>query len=202
MYNFEMGKNRILSYTTTFSAISTSGATVSLEPVGSISHIVYITFSIVVVTLNTNDFELGSVSLTGQSASSQNLYMNYTVTKFTLSSGLPHIQFFYEWITGSMGYSSTYTSYRSQLWETVYASANKIEIRSASLTNIYLTGVKVNILLVTKNSAANNYSPDVYSVQTTDGFNSATYPDTFIRNFGIDASKYGTEASGYCLHGI
>ena len=95
MYNFEMGTNRILSYKTSFSSISTSGATVILEPVGSFSYIVYIAFSAVVVTMNTNDIEFASVQLTGQSTSSQNLYMDYTITKFTLSSGLPHIQFFY-----------------------------------------------------------------------------------------------------------
>ena len=95
MYNFEMGTNRILSYKASYSSLSTSGATVMLEPVGSFSHLVYITFSTVVITMNTNDIEFGSVELTGQSTSSQNLYMDYTITKFTLSSGLPHIQFFY-----------------------------------------------------------------------------------------------------------
>ena len=67
------------------------------------------------------------------------------------------------------------------------------------MTTVYLTGIKVNILLVTKDSVANNYVPEVYSIETTEGFD---YTGNFVTNFGIDAAKYGTEAAGYCLHGI
>ena len=74
-------------------------------------------------------------------------------------------------------------------------------MRSHSGQYLYLTDVKINLLIVTKNSTVNNYVPSVYSSVSTDGSNSV-YTKTFEHNFGINASLYGSESSGYCLHGL
>lgn len=88
----------------------------SLELIGSKSQIVYIAFSIVVITEDNSDIEWGSIQMTGQTVSSGSYYSNYTLTKFNLSKSEPYIQFFHEWLVGNMNHNPVWTNYWSSLY--------------------------------------------------------------------------------------
>ena len=74
-----------------------------------------------------------------------------------------------------------------------------ITIKSSSGSKLFLTAIKINILLVAKNSTLYNYTSTVYSYFSKDG---DYYTKNFIQNFGINASHFGSESSGFCLQGL
>ena len=98
-----------------------------------------------------------------------------------------------------MNHYSTRTNYWSLLRMTGTGNVSKISIRSSTGYKIFLTAIKINILLVNLNSTSYNYTPEVYSYSSRDG---NVYSKTFIHNFGVNSSLFGSEASGYCLQGL
>lgn len=136
--------------------------------------------------------------MTGKFATDTNYYANYTSTKFNFSQGTPHIQVLYEWITAQM-VSSSYSNYYSWSAFSINSSSNTIKIGLSTGNDVYLTGAKVNILMVTRNSSTNNYVPVVYSSTSQEG---NVLNRRFGYNFGINASTFGYESSGYCLQGL
>ena len=93
----------------------------------------------------------------------------------------------------------SYSNYYSWSGFSISSSSNTIKIALSTGNDVYLTGVKVNILMVTKNSSTNNYVPEVYSSTSQEGH---VFYKRFINNFGINASTFGSESSGYCLQGL
>ena len=75
----------------------------------------------------------------------------------------------------------------------------RISCQTSSL--LYLTGLRVNILIVAKADMGNGFVPSVYYKMSREGTISG-YFTSFTHNFGIDTSLYGAEDSGACLHGL
>ena len=104
IYNFETGNNRVLSFQVLLTSVSTSQSNVRVILQGSISHVLTMKFMRVVITADTNEVEWGTKALTYRSYSSTSLYMDYTSTKFTFSTSVPHIQYFHSWIVADNNY--------------------------------------------------------------------------------------------------
>ena len=200
MYNFKTGMNSVLSYKTQFTSVSTSSATLNLDLVGSNSQIVYIAFSIIVITQNNSDIELGSMQLSGQSASTVNYFLTYASNKFNFSREIPHIQMFHEWITANRSYLSITDGARYYSWLDVASySSNVITVKVTADLLFYINGIKINIVMVAKSSASQGFIPTVYSSFSQKG---GLMRKIFNYNFGINASNFGSESFGYCILGL
>ena len=106
MYNFQTAPNAMLSYNTKIVTIDTSHAIINLFLNGSNSAMIYIAFSAVVITANTNYLELMSLSHYNTS----NLYG--VPTKFTVGSSAVNIHHFVEWITfDNSNYAGQHNNY-------------------------------------------------------------------------------------------
>ena len=65
--------------------MTSSSGVVNLELVGSKAKVVYLAFSIIILTENSSDIELGSLEIVNQIYSTSNYYPYYSPTRFNLS---------------------------------------------------------------------------------------------------------------------
>lgn len=94
LYNFQTGTKALLSYKTQLSATISSG-NISVELVGTQSRMVYLAFSIVVITESNNYIELLSTQGQNLSPSSSSYSGNIIPTRVDISSSNWRIHFFH-----------------------------------------------------------------------------------------------------------
>ena len=127
--------------------------------------------------------------------SSSGMTLSATYTKF---GGLqPKVHRLFEWITGNF-LSTSYYNYWS--WTSLYGNyTNKtVWIKFGTSTQIYMTGVKMNILLTSP--LIDQQQPLMSTVQ---GFKAGSkFSYAFSHNLAIDQNAYGSDGAGYCLYGL
>ena len=103
----------------------------------------------------------------------------------------------HEWITAEMT-NASFMNYYCWLIPKIYSDSSSVNIMFMTGSKGYLTGVKINILMVSR-SSPNGYIPEVYSYKSTEG---SFLGKTFKFNFGINSSTFGSESSEYYLQGL
>lgn len=156
LYNFKTAPNSILSFRTSFSSVNTTSAVVNLNPVGSQSLLTYISFSVIVITQDTNSIEILTVEASNITVTSSNNYaINVLSNKFNLSGSNYNLNHFFEWITGEMQSDSASYNYWSYAYAKVVPETNQVKVSFWTSYLVYMTGFKVNLVLVAKNTGNN-----------------------------------------------
>ena len=70
--------------------------------------------------------------------------------KFNLSKEEYYLDYFFEWITGEMNFEGSFYNYWNALQCSIYKKRNHIYITYNTSHLIYMTGIKVHVLLVSK----------------------------------------------------
>ena len=85
LYEFKYPNNKIISYTAEVAEINTTSAIINMSPVGDDAAIIYLSFSVLIITNNNNYSELITLSKTGltQSNSSSTEYLYGNSSKFS-----------------------------------------------------------------------------------------------------------------------
>ena len=100
-YNFETGPNYMLSFQAELTSMTTTGGAVLLEPKGAKAGIIFLAFSVIVVTQDTNYLELIVLSRTKLNpGNSQLMYVNSSKFSFGNTSSPPINSYFFQWVTG------------------------------------------------------------------------------------------------------
>ena len=108
-------------------------------------------------------------------------------TKFNFINKVPYVHYFYEWITGGMYFSGSSANYWSWISCNVYnKSENALRITVKTSSTIYVTGFKINILLVSRETTPIKIF--VHEMRTKSG---KFLKNNFVNNFGIDNNVYG-----------
>ena len=196
VFNFETGPNSILSFRAELQDLTASGGAVLLEPRSSQSGIVFLAFSLVIVTQDVSYLEqivLSSTSLV--SGSSLTLYASSSKFAFGNSATEPVSSYFFQWVTWQNSPYS-HTQYGASINFNTYSSSSSGEIRFLIYTNnnIYMTGVKVVVILISK----------AIGSQGTSFFKRSYYTYySVITNLGVPAQEYGQVSTGRsCIIGL
>ena len=129
VFNFKTGPNSILSFRAELQNLTTYGGTVLLEPRSSQAGIVFLSFSLIIVTQDVNYLELVVLSSTNLTPGSDPV-LNANSSKFAFgdSATEPVYSYFFQWVTGQDShYSSTY--YRAAISFSTPSSSSSGEIR-------------------------------------------------------------------------
>ena len=100
LYNFQTSHYSILSYRTQLLSMSNSSGIVNVDMVGTTAKILYLAFSVVILTENNNYLEMLTLESNPISELSSNqMVLSASYTKFNNSQPIVHR--FYEWVTGN-----------------------------------------------------------------------------------------------------
>jgi hypothetical protein len=81
--------------------VTTENAIVNVKPVGSDAGIIYLAFSVVIVTQDSNNVELLVLETTSTPGTYISLYGNSSKFNFDFYGGSPHMVYFMQWVTGA-----------------------------------------------------------------------------------------------------
>ena len=103
MVNFLVPVNRILSYVTNITQISTAGATININPRGNNAYLSYMYFSIIVITENNEFVDFISINETMPIKDSTPYIFRGKSSKFDFGGVNSPFSFaFFEWTIGTM----------------------------------------------------------------------------------------------------
>ena len=184
-------------------SVSTSSATVNLNPVGSNAGIVYLSYSVVVVTQNNSYVDL--VTTVTNNLIDYSEFRNYfTVTsKFVFGQGTHQVNNFIQWITTPGGTCGNAQWYWIMLnVETITGTS---EVKVPYYQDNDVLNVKMNVLIVAQQLGSQSaifYS--TYSQMGDFTYGSiSSYSPYFTYNLGINTTAFGESTSGQrCLHGF
>ena len=192
----------MLSYKVELSSTSSSGGTLSLSPYGSSSGIIYMAFSVIIITQNTNNIQKIVLTKTGLSTGSDpTYYLNSSKFNFnTNSDQRPTITHFYQWVTAGYSYSSYFTYWtRAQIDVLDSSSSSELSVKIYAYSP-YLTGFKLIILLVSKTIGSQQTAQ--YSTRFQEG-SVFDEDDIFNYNLAVPTNIFGQPATGRsCIHGF
>ena len=195
IFNFKTGPNSILSFRAELQNMTISRGAVLLEPKGTQAGIVFLAFSLVIVTQDTNYLELVVLSLTNLTPGSDPI-LNANSSKFSFggNASSPISSYFFQWVTGQ-DYSYSSTSYRARIYfYTSNSSSGEIQVQILANSNIYMTGVKVVVFLASK--AIGGKGTRFFKQSFSTYYSVST-------NLGVPAREYGQPSTGRsCIFGL
>jgi hypothetical protein len=107
LHNFKIGPHSILSYRAELVNMTRADGIVFLEPIGSDAGIIYLAFSVVILTQDSSYLELLFVSRTNLTPGAEPIIrISSPKFDFDLNGGSPHYMHFFQWITGLSDYSN------------------------------------------------------------------------------------------------
>ena len=174
-----------------------------MNPLSVDGGIVYLAFSVVVITGNSSHLELITVS--SPVGSSRKTGLNFYANSSLFSFGGPDAPIatrMYQWLGGVDYNTSSYHNYWANVYLTTYGpSAGKtyeMRIYFGMGGRVYFSGVKVNVLLVAR--AIGNSSTAVFSSWTSTG---QYYYRRFSPNLGVPTPYFGMPSTGRsCIMGL
>ena len=192
--NFKTGPEQILSFRAQLKNTTTTSTLINLSPVGTNAGIIYLSFSIVIVTSNSSaDLEIVTLQGTNLTAGLYvNLYTNSSNYNFT--DEIPTYFSFYQWVTGEAANTSSTINYWTQVYVDLYShssgATHEIWISFWIGWDIYMTGVKINVVMVSPfiNGAV---TAVYYDYAYADGYSS--YLQT---NLGVNTSLFHPPETG------
>ena len=107
-YSFMVGPNQILSFRSSLVNTTTSSTLINVRPVGFDAGIIYLSFSIMIITSNTTNQFMEIISFESTSMTAGNnryFYANSSI--FDYNGTLPKYIYFFQWVTGQGGYNSS-----------------------------------------------------------------------------------------------
>ena len=129
VYNFHTGSYSMLSFQAELTSMTTTGGAVLLEPKGTKAGIIFLAFSVVIVTQDTNYLELIVLSRTKLNPGNGPLmYVNSSKFSFGNTSSPPIISYFFQWVTGQ-DYPLTYTYYSARIDLTTSSNSSNGELK-------------------------------------------------------------------------
>ena len=172
-----------------------------LEPKDSEAGIVYLAFSVIVVTEDNPYVELMSFGRTSLVPGDEPTF-SASSTKFNFTDSIqsPAAVVFYQWVTGRGGYGSNSINY----WTYLKFSTNSTRPAEVNLniswvgSRIYMTGVKVAVLMVSKDRQLSNIV--LYETYSKDG---GAWPRYFSDDLGVNSSLFRQPSTGQmCFSGL
>ena len=194
------GPHSILSFQSELVGTSSTGAVLVLEPKDSEAGIIFLAFSVVVVTEENPYVELMLFNSTTLTPGSSPLFLaNSTKFNLTGSTESPASVVFYQWVTGRGGYSSSSINYWTDIsFSTTYSRPSEVRITLSLGSSIYMTGVKLAILMVSK--VINSSTVNIYETYSMDGI---YYSRIFNSNLGVNTTLFGEPSTGQqCFSGL
>jgi hypothetical protein len=198
-----MGPHATLSYIAELINVTTANGIVNLKPIGSDAGIVFLAFSVVIVTQDSSNVELLTITSTNHTPGvTTDLYANSSKFNFDDYGGSPHMVYFMQWVTGQDGPSNeTWINYYSYCYGYSYAPSNNFSYEIAIYCTgnaLYLTGIKAGVLLV--NNVFDTAGTAVYSYYSQYGDHLNKF---FIYNMGVPYADFGQPKNGgHCLIGM
>ena len=190
---------KIVSYRTSFNSIDTSGANITMEIVNVDAAMIYMLFSVIVITENNNYVELISLSSYMPSTSSNTHTMQGTSTKFSFGNAAtePYSIRFHEWVISAPGFYNV-PNYWSQVFFDKFAGTSNFQFRYWTGNNIMMAGAKAVLLLVTQNVAG--VSVVHFNSESIAG---NTTTNVFSVNLGVSTANFGyPRSSPNCVIGL
>jgi hypothetical protein len=132
LHNFKAGPNNLLSFQAELLSMTTANGIINLLPKGAEASIVYLSFSVIVVTQNSASAELLTFSNLNLSAGSDPvLYANSSKFDFNSNISSPYLTYGYQWVTGLSNYlpNITYFNYWTYAYISTYPLAQGYEIK-------------------------------------------------------------------------
>jgi hypothetical protein len=204
LYNFKVAPHYVLSYRAELLSLSITGATLNLEPVGGEAGIIFLAFTLVVITEDSSYLELVTFTKTGLTEGAYPapvLTANSSKFDFNNVTDTPIMTTFYQWVTGSTAANYSSINYWSSFY-TAYFSLNNSDyellVNYTTGSLVYLTGVKTQMLLVRKTVGLGGTA--VFQINSQVGkYLSAT----FYNNLAVPVAYFGQPSSARsCLHGL
>ena len=129
VYNFYTGQYSMLSFQAELTSMTTTGGAVLLEPKGTKASIIFLAFSVVIVTQDTNYLELIVLSRTKLNpGNSPLIYVNSSKFSFGNTSSPPIISYFFQWVTGQ-DYPLTSAYYSARIDLTTSSNSSNGELK-------------------------------------------------------------------------
>ena len=174
-----------------------------MNPLSVDGGIVYLAFSVVVITGNSSYLELITVS--SPVGSSRQTGLNFYVNSSLFSFGGPDAPIatrMYQWLGGVDYNTSSYHNYWANVKLITYGPSSgktyEMRIYFSMGGRVYFSGVKVNVLLVAR--AIGNSSTAVFSSWTSTG---QSYYRRFSPNLGVPTPYFGMPSTGRsCIMGL
>lgn len=184
-------------------SVTTSSAVVNLNPVGSNAGIVYLSYSVVVVTQNNSYVDL--VTTVTNNLIDYSEFTNYfmVTSKFVFGQGTHQVNNFIQWMTTPGGTCGSGQWYWIMLNVETISGTSQVKVPYYQDNDVL--NVKMNVLIVAKQLGSQNAT--FYSTYSQLGdFTYGTisnYSPYFTYNLGINTTDFGESTSGQrCLHGL
>jgi hypothetical protein len=206
LYNYKVASRYILSYKAELLSPSTTGATLNVDPVSTDAGIVFLAFTVVVITQDQSYLELVTFEKTGIDQGvypPPTLLANSSKFDFTSEIDTPATVTFYQWVTGSVNVNYTTIDYWSYAWLTYSPLASSSNNSELTLTfsvgsYVYMTAVKVQVLLVGRTAGLKGSA--IYQITSVSG---KYFTRSFWHNLGVPTAYFGQPSSARsCLLGL
>ena len=193
--NFKSGPDKMMSFYAYTTSRTQTGAILMFYPRSNFPGIVYMSFSIVIVTENNNYVELLPIrapALKQQSFFSRSVYIEANSTKFTFGrTNNPYVNHFIQWIQPQ----TCSGSYYFETLDLITSGTPSIRIAYRSSATF---DVKVFVLLVATSGPT---GPHIRSQRNYGASISTT--SSLVYNLGVNTNYYGDPlAGGHCMQGL
>ena len=188
---------------------TTTGTIVKVWPAGENAGMIYLAFSILVITSNsTSDLEVITLSRSNITVGSDpSVYANSSKFNFSSWNTLPRRMASYQWVTGAGGVNASYSiNYWSDMYLTTYygSSSNPNDFRVSFWTgsSILMTAFKVNIIVVSRVFNLSG-TASYFNTASAGGSSTGSGYTYFTYDLGVDTSLFHPPSSGQsCFKGI